>query len=146
MSYTLKYLIDTILIKKLLKSGKQTKSNYILSNLDILTKKNNLFQKAILHLLVPVEFKSKKVGSITYNIPILIHYLKSIHLAVSWIIKAAKIKSINKVPMYKSLYLESIEVLKNQGLAYSYKQQHIKKALINRIFIYLIAFKKNKIK
>lgn len=43
----------------------------------------------------------------------------------------------------KALYLECCDVLKKQGIAYNYKKQYIKKALTNRIFIYLI---KNKIK
>lgn len=42
------------------------------------------------------------------------------------------------MPFVKALYLECYDVLKKQGLAYNYKQQYIKKALINRIFIYLI--------
>ena len=45
----------------------------------------------------------------------------------------------------KALYLECYDVLKKQGIAYNYKQQYIKKALTNRIFIYLITLK-NKIK
>lgn len=45
--------------------------------------------------------------------------------------------------MFKCLYLESIDVLKNQGYAYTLKQHYIKKALISRVFIYLIS-KKNK--
>lgn len=42
----------------------------------------------------------------------------------------------------KALYLECYDVFKKQGLAYSYKQQYIKKALTNRIFIHLINTKK----
>lgn len=43
---------------------------------------------------------------------------------------------------YKALYLECLDVIKKQSDAYKYKQNFIKKALINRIFIYLINFKK----
>lgn len=42
----------------------------------------------------------------------------------------------------KALYLECYDVLKQQGIAYNYKQQYIKKALTNRIFVYLISKKK----
>lgn len=42
------------------------------------------------------------------------------------------------MPFIKALYLECCDVFKKQGVAYNYKQQYIKKALINRIFISLI--------
>lgn len=50
------------------------------------------------------------------------------------------------MPFVKAFYLECYDVLKKQGIAYNYKKQYIKKALTNRIFIYLITLKKNKIK
>lgn len=135
--YSLNSLIYFLLIKKLIKSGKQYKSIKIKKNLLLLTN-NNILLYAILKLIVPITFKIKKIGHIKYQIPILTHYYKSINLALVWLIKAAKIKSFNKMPFVKALYLECYDVLKKQGLAYNYKQQYIKKALINRIFIYLI--------
>ena len=45
--------------------------------------------------------------------------------------------------IYKALYLESVDVLKHQGEAYSIKNNYIKKALISRVFIYLMSSKKN---
>lgn len=46
------------------------------------------------------------------------------------------------MPFVKALYLECYDIEKSQGLAYTYKQQYIKKALANRIFIHLISLKK----
>ena len=135
--YSLNSLIYFLLIKKLIKSGKQYKSIKIKKNLLLLTN-NNILLYAILKLIVPITFKIKKIGHIKYQIPILTHYYKSINLALVWLIKAAKIKSFNKMPFVKALYLECYDVLKKQGLAYNYKQQYIKKSLTNRIFIYLI--------
>ena len=140
--YSLNYLISFLLIKKLIKSGKQRKSMAINKHLLLLTKNNNILTKAILKLIIPVTFKTKKIGHIKYQIPILTHYYKSINLALTWIIKAAKIKSFNKMSFVRALYLECYDVFKKQGLAYNYKQQYIKKALTNRIFIYLINIKK----
>lgn len=134
--YSLKTLIYFLLIKKLIKSGKQCKSIKIKNNLLLLN--NNILLYAILKLIIPITFKTKKIGHIKYQIPILTHYYKSINLALIWLIKAAKIKSFNKMSFIKALYLECYDVFKKQGLAYNYKQQYIKKALINRIFIYLI--------
>lgn len=142
MMYSLNSLISFLLIKKLIKSGKQHKSINIKEHLILLTKNNNVLLHAILKLIVPINFKIKKIGHIKYQIPILIHYYKSINLALAWLIKAAKIKSFNKMPFVKALYLECYDVLKKQGIAYNYKQQFIKKALTNRIFIYLITSKK----
>lgn len=139
--YILNYLIYFLLIKKLIKSGKQHKSLTIKNHLLLLTN-NNILLHAILKLIVPITFKIKKIGYIKYQIPILIHYYKSIKLALTWLIKAAKAKSFNKISFTKALYLECYDVLKKQGIAYNYKQQYIKKALTNRIFIYLIFNKK----
>lgn len=135
-------LINFILIKKLLKTGKQRNSISIKNNLLLLTYNNNLLQQAILKLLIPINFNVKKIGYIKYHIPVLIHYYKSICLALSWLFKAAKIKSSNNTCFIKALYLECYNVLKQQGTAYNYKQQYIKKALINRVFNYLIILKK----
>lgn len=46
------------------------------------------------------------------------------------------------MPFVKALYLECYDVLKKQGISYNYRKQYIKKALTNRIFIYLITLKK----
>ena len=135
--FSLNSLIYFLLIKKFIKSGKQYKSINIKKNLLLLINKNILLY-AVLKLIVPITFKIKKIGHIKYQIPILIHYYKSINLALKWLIKAAKIKSFNKISFIKALYLECYDVFKKQGIAYNYKQQYIKKALINRIFIYLI--------
>lgn len=141
--YSLNSLISFLLIKKLIKSGKQHKSIAINKHLLLLTKNNNnILTQAILKLIVPINFKIKKIGHIKYQIPILTHYYKSINLALTWLIKAAKIKSSNKMSFVKALYLECYDIFKKQGIAYNYKQQYIKKALTNRIFIYLITIKK----
>lgn len=140
--YILNYLIYFLLIKKLIKSGKQHKSLTIKNHLLLLVNNNNILLHTILKLIVPITFKIKKIGYIKYQIPILIHYYKSIKLALTWLIKAAKAKSFNKMSFTKALYLECYDVFKKQGIAYNYKQQYIKKALTNRIFIYLIFNKK----
>lgn len=136
--YYLNSLIYFLLIKKLIKSGNQYKSIYIQKYLLLLMNNNNILLYAILKLIIPINFNIKKIGYIKYQIPILIHYYKSINLALIWLIKAAKKKSFNKMSIVKGLYLECYDVIKKQGLAYNYKQQYIKKALTNRIFIYLI--------
>ena len=79
--YSLNSLIYFLLIKKLIKSGKQYKSNKIKKNLLLLTN-NNILLYAILKLIVPITFKIKKIGHIKYQIPILTHYYKSINLAL----------------------------------------------------------------
>lgn len=141
MYYINSSLITLLLIKKCIKSGKQSKSISIKKHL-LLLNHNNILLSAILKLIVPITFKIKKLGHIKYNIPILTHYYKSINLALRWLIKAAKIKSFNKMPFIKALYLECYDILKKQGIAYNYKQQYIKKILTNRIFIYLIKVNK----
>ena len=135
-------LISLFLIKKLLKSGKQHKAISLNKQLLLLIKGNDILLRAILKLIVPITFKTKKIGHIKYQIPILTHYYKSIKLAIYWLLKAAKVKSFNKIPLVKAIYLECYDILKKQGTAYTYKQQYIRKALANRIFIHLISLKK----
>lgn len=79
--YYLNSLIYFLLIKKFIKSGKQYKSINIKKNLLLLINKNILLY-AVLKLIVPITFKIKKIGHIKYQIPILIHYYKSINLAL----------------------------------------------------------------
>ena len=79
--YSLNSLIYFLLIKKLIKSGKQYKSINIKKNLLLLINKNILLY-AVLKLIVPITFKIKKIGHIKYQIPILTHYYKSINLAL----------------------------------------------------------------
>lgn len=84
MKYTfLNTINNTLLLKKLLHSGKQSKALKIKKNLFTLLNNQILFKKAILKLVVPINFKIKKVGSIKYHIPQLIHYYKSINLAIT---------------------------------------------------------------
>lgn len=79
--YSLNSLIYFLLIKKLTKSGKQYKSIILKKNfLKIVN--NNILVYTILKLTVPIVFKIKKIGFIKYQIPILIHYYKSINLAL----------------------------------------------------------------
>lgn len=82
MYYSLNSLILFLLIKKLIKSGKQSKSISIKKNLLFLTKNNNILLYAILKLIIPITFKIKKIGNIKYQIPSLTHYYKSINLAL----------------------------------------------------------------
>ena len=75
-------LISLFLIKKLLKSGKQHKAISLNKQLLLLIKGNDILLRAILKLIVPITFKTKKIGHIKYQIPILTHYYKSIKLAI----------------------------------------------------------------
>lgn len=81
--YSLNSLISLLLIKKLIKSGKQRKSISLKEHLLLLTKNNNILLYAILKLIVPVSFNIKKIGHIKYKIPVLIHYYRSINLALA---------------------------------------------------------------
>ena len=137
-------LISLLLVKKLLKAGKQHKSISLNKQLLLLAERNNILLRALLKLMVPVTFKTTKIGHIKYQIPILTHYYRSIKLAIYWLFKAAKVKSFNKMPFVKAVYLECHDVIKKQGIAYTYKQQYIKKTLANRIFIHLLTIKKIK--
>ncbi len=80
---SLNSLLFFLLIKKLIQSGKQSKSITIQKQFFLLTKDNNLFLHTILKLIVPVTFKIKQIGHIKYQIPILTHYYKSINLALT---------------------------------------------------------------
>lgn len=130
------------LIQKILISGKKKKTgNLILNFLILFKKKNNNYlitlEQIIIKLMVFFTFKLKKINSLVYQIPKSITYKKAILKAILWLIKAIKIKSKNKIPLYKKLYLECQNILKQQGKAYQLKYNFSKKALINRILIYL---------
>ncbi|PHJ25378.1 ribosomal protein s7 (apicoplast) [Cystoisospora suis] len=130
------------LIQKILISGKKKKTGNLILNFLILFKKkdkNYLFnlEQIIIKLMVFFTFKLKKINYSIYQVPKSITYKKAILKAILWLIKAVKIKSKNKIPLYKKLYLECQNILKQQGKAYQLKYNYSKKALINRILIYL---------
>lgn len=142
--YSLNTLLFFLLIKKLIKSGKQRTSISLKQDFILLVRNTTILKQSILNLIVPIKFNFKKIGVIQYQIPVVTHYYNSLKLAITWLIKAATLKKNNKTSFAKALYLECHEVLKQQGIAYTLKQQYIKKALTNRIFLYLITSKKVK--
>lgn len=80
-------IILNLLIQKLINSGKKNKALCIHNNFNLLLKKtlckNNILQQAVFNLIVPINFKSKKIGFVKYQIPYIIHYYKSINLALT---------------------------------------------------------------
>ncbi|PFH30590.1 ribosomal protein S7 (apicoplast) [Besnoitia besnoiti] len=130
------------LIQKLLISGKKQQTGNLILNFLILFKKKNknylsLLEKIILKLMVFFTFKMKKINLSIYQVPQPIIYKKALFKAILWLIKAVKNNSKNKIALYKKLYLECDNILKQQGKAYQLKYNYSKKALINRILIYL---------
>ncbi|EPT24389.1 ribosomal protein S7 (apicoplast) [Toxoplasma gondii ME49] len=137
-----KQFIIFYLIQKLILSGKKRKTGNLVLNFLILFKRKNKdylynLEKIIIKLMVFFTFKMKKINTSIYQVPQPIIYKKSLFKAISWLVKAIKNKSKNKISTYKKLYLECDNILKQQGKAYQLKYNFSKKALINRILIYL---------
>ena len=89
----------SLLIARILKSGKKTLSNFIIAETFTLiqerTEKNpiQIFETAIKKASPLVEVKARRIGGSTYQVPLEVSHYRGTNLALSWIIKAAKDRS-----------------------------------------------------
>ena len=86
------YLVS-LLITRILKSGKKTIANKIVYQaFDIIKKKTNedplsVFEKAIRNASPIVEVKARRVGGSTYQVPVEVSSFRATNLALRWIIR-----------------------------------------------------------
>lgn len=94
-----------MLIKKMTKTGKKRSALNILKRYLSLEKNRKLLPAAVLKLL----FLSNKKNA-AHNIPL--HYYFSLSQVIQQLLFNVKKRGKSKMPFFKSLYLESCDVLK----------------------------------
>ncbi len=125
-------------INILMVHGKKTVAECIFyTSLDIIEKtqgknKLELLEKAINNVKPVIEVKSRRVGGTTYQIPVEVRPIRSITLAIRWIILGAKNRKGKKMSL--KLANEILEALDHKGFAFKKKEDVHRMAESNKAF------------
>ena len=131
------YLVS-LLIKRILKSGKKNLAkNIIYKAFDIIKKKTNkdpllIFERAIQNASPIVEVKAKRVGGSTYKVPIEVTGFRATNLSVRWIIKYSRQRIGRNIAI--KLANEIIDTSNNIGNNIKKKEETHKMAKANKAF------------
>jgi small subunit ribosomal protein S7 len=105
--------------------------------LNILTEKTGesgfeAFEKAMKMAEPTIEVKSRRVGGVTYQVPVEVYPVRKRSLASRWVIKAARARTGRS--MSQKLANELMDVLNNTGGAMKKREEVRKMAEANRAF------------
>jgi small subunit ribosomal protein S7 len=88
--------------------------------------------RAIDNVKPKVEVKSRRVGGVTYQVPIEVDSSRQLGLALRWIIQFAQARK--GVPMRRALALEIMDAHNEQGNAIKKRDEVLKMAQANKAF------------
>ena len=131
------YLV-TLLITRILKSGKKTLAqNIVNESFDIIKSKTNedpliIFEKAIRNASPIVEVKARRIGGSTYQVPIEVNSLRSTNLALRWIIQYSRQRAGRTMSI--KLASEIIDTANDIGNTIKKKEETHKMADANKAF------------
>lgn len=133
-----KNYLTSILVTKLIKKGRKNLAQAIVCHaLDTISYRLQvnpieIFEKAVKNVTPKVEVKARRLRGSTYQIPIRVNDFRGTHLALKWIIKAAKTRSGKKISV--KLANEIIDAANNSGEAIRKKAETHKMAEANKAF------------
>ena len=128
----------TLLISRILKSGKKSLAQKIVYNaLDLISTKSEenpvlVLEKAVKNVTPQVEVKSRRVGGSTYQVPIEIRAYRGINISLKWITEYARLRSGKSMAM--KLSNEIMDAAKEAGSSIRRKEQTHKMAEANKAF------------
>ena len=128
----------TLLISRILKSGKKSLAQKIVYNaLDLISTKSEenpvlVLEKAVKNVTPQVELKSRRVGGSTYQVPIEIRAYRGINISLKWITEYARLRSGKSMAM--KLSNEIMDAAKEAGSSIRRKEQTHKMAEANKAF------------
>merc|ERR1711934_866628 len=131
------YLV-TILISRILKSGKKTLAQTIVNEtFDVIKYRLNLnplevFEIAVKNVTPIIEVKARRFGGATYQVPIEVTSFRGTNLALRWIVKASRSRTGKTIAL--KLAAELMDASKNSGDAMRKKQDTHKMAEANKAF------------
>ena len=126
----------TLLISRILKSGKKSLAQKIVYNaLDLISTKSEenpvlVLEKAVKNVTPQVEVKSRRVGGSTYQVPIEIRAYRGINISLKWITEYARLRSGKSMAM--KLSNEIMDAAKEAGSSIRRKEQTHKMAEANK--------------
>lgn len=130
--------VVTKFINNIMKNGKKTVAERIFySALEIIQKKTNsdpyvIFTEALNNVKPEVEVKSRRVGGVTYQVPVEVRPERRLALGVKWLIRYARER--NEKSMSQKLAAEIMDAHKNTGAAIKKKEDIRKMAEANKAF------------
>lgn len=131
------------LINYLMLDGKKSVAQSIVyKTLENLQKEDNdaliTLNKAIANVTPDREVRPRRLGGASYLVPTEVRSERRLHLALNWILEAARSRSNKEFHAFEEkLTSEIIEAAKNQGQAVAKKQQTEKLADQNKAFSHL---------
>lgn len=126
------------LMNYVMERGKKTiAEKLVYQSFDIIKSKMNLepldvFRDAVNNVRPTVEVRSRRVGGATYQVPTEVREVRSISLALRWLISSAKTRGGKS--MIEKLANEIMDAYNNRGGAITNKQNKIKMAEANKAF------------
>ena len=126
------------LVNKMNFQGKKLASEKIVYGaLDIVKEKTKedaltVFTKAIENVRPLLEVKARRVGGANYQVPVEVKPVRSVSVAMRWIIDAARART--GVPMKERLAEEIVLAYKKEGTAFKKKEDTHRMAEANRAF------------
>ncbi|ADU96226.1 30S ribosomal protein S7 [Thermovibrio ammonificans] len=126
------------LINKVMKDGKKSKAEKIVYGaFDIIKEKLGedplkVFHKAVENVKPLMEVRPRRVGGATYQVPMEVNERRQIHLALKWIVDAARARS--ERGMVNRLANELIDAYNERGGAFKKKEDTHKMAEANKAF------------
>jgi small subunit ribosomal protein S7 len=135
-----KYSSETVtkFINTMMWSGKKSTSEDIFYDaLAILKEKTGedeytVFEKALNNVKPEIEVKSRRVGGVTYQVPVEVYPARKLSLAIRWILTSARGR--NGKTMAQKLSAELMDALNNTGGAIKKKDEVRRMAESNRAF------------
>ena len=128
----------TLLISRILKSGKKSLAQKIVYNaLEIISKKTEenpvlVLEKAVKNVTPRVEVKARRVGGSTYQVPIEIRAYRGTNVSLKWITEFARDRSGKSMSI--RLSNEILDAAKDMGNSIRRKEQTHKMADANKAF------------
>ncbi len=126
------------LINKVMKDGKKSKAEKIVYGaFEIIREKLGedplkVFHKAVENVKPIMEVRPRRVGGATYQVPMEVNERRQIHLALKWIVDAARARS--ERGMVNKLANELIDAYNERGGAFKKKEDTHKMAEANKAF------------
>mgnify|MGYP005749378139 CR=1 FL=1 len=128
----------TLLISRILKSGKKSLAQKIVYNaLELISTKTEenpilVLEKAVKNVTPEVEVKARRVGGSTYQVPIEIRAYRGINISLKWITEFARQRSGKSMSL--KLSNEILDASTETGNSIRRKEQTHKMAEANKAF------------
>lgn len=134
----------TKLINKVMRGGKKRLAeSLVYSALETIEKKGKqpaleIFDAAIKNVAPSVQVKAKRIGGATYQVPMEVRGDRKIHLAMTWILTAARNKSGKSFDQH--LADELLNAFNNQGDAIKKREDTHRMAEANKAFAHFARY------